>query len=82
MICTINILTRINMPAKSKKQQKFFGIVRALQKGKKVKGATKKAKDTAKTISKKAAKDYASTSHDNLPIKKESFKDFFFNKYL
>lgn len=57
------------MPAKSKKQQKFFGIVHALQKGKKVKGASKKAKKVAKSISKKSVKDFAKTKRKKLPNK-------------
>lgn len=63
------------MPAKSKKQQKFFGIVRAIQQGKKVPKASKKAKKVAKTISKKAAKDYASTKTKNLPTKKKKMNE-------
>lgn len=64
------------MPAKSKKQQKFFGVVRAVQKGEKspdeVSPAAKKA---AKSMSKKDVKDFAKTKSKNLPdkVKKESF---------
>ena len=46
----------------SAKQQKFFGIVRALQTGKiKPSGLSKKVKDAAKNMSKQDVKDFAST---------------------
>jgi len=54
-----------------------MGMVHAIQKGEKVKGASKELKRAAKSLSKKAAKDYASTKHDNLPTKKESFSRFY-----
>lgn len=55
------------MPAKSKAQQKFMGMVHASQKGEmKPKGAVAK---TAKSMTKKAATDFASTKHKNLPEK-------------
>jgi len=59
------------MPAKSQKQQKFFGIVHGIQKGT-VKPSTvsKKAQDVAKSIPKKAATAYASTKTKGLPTKK------------
>ncbi len=55
------------MPAKSKAQQKFFGMVHAMQKG----DMSKKghAGEVAKSISKKDAKDFASTSTKGLPKK-------------
>ena len=53
------------MPAQSKAQQKFMGMVHAAQKGEmKPKGAVAKA---AKSMSKKAATDFASTKHKGLP---------------
>jgi hypothetical protein len=55
------------MPAKSKAQQRFFGMVHAFQTGKlssdKVSTAVKRV---AKTISQEDAKKYASTSHEDL----------------
>ena len=62
------------MPAKSKKQQRFMGMVHALQTGKKVKGASAKLKKTARTMSPKAAKEFASTKTKGLPVKKAKKK--------
>jgi len=56
------------MPAKSKTQQKFFGMVRAYQTGD-MKDASPAIKKVAKTISKKDAEDIASTNHKGLPKK-------------
>jgi len=62
------------MPATSKAQQKFMGIVHGLQKGtikpSDVSGAAKKV---AKTMKKKSAKDFASTKHDDLPNKVKEY---------
>ena len=55
--------------AASKQQQKFMGMVHAMQKGEKVKGASKELKKTADSMSKKDAKDFASTKHKGLPKK-------------
>lgn len=52
--------------AKSKKQQELFGLVHSVQKGD-TKAPSKKIADLARTMSKKAVKDYTSTKHDNLP---------------
>ena len=58
------------MPAKSKSQQRFFGMVHALQKGElKPKDATDSVKKTAKSISSDDAEEFASTKHDGLPDK-------------
>ena len=58
------------MPAKSVAQQRFMGMVHALQKGdikpSKVSG---KVKDVAKSMKKKDTKDFASTKHKNKPYK-------------
>lgn len=55
------------MPAQSKAQQKFMGMVHAAQKGEmKPKGAVAKA---AKSMTKKAATDFAATKHKGLPEK-------------
>lgn len=59
----------VSEKAVSKKQQRFFGMAHALQKGKKIPNASKELKDVAKGISKKAAHDYAATKHKGLPEK-------------
>ena len=56
------------MPAKSKAQQKFFGMVRAYQTGE-MPDASSAVKNVAKSISKKDAEDFASTKHKGLPKK-------------
>ena len=57
------------MPAVSKAQQKFFGIVRAIQKGEMAPTTPETAKAAA-SMKKKDVKDFASTKHKNLPDKK------------
>lgn len=59
------------MPAKSKKQQKFFGMVHKCQKTGEC--ASEKIKKIADSISKKDAKDFAATKHEDLPEKKEVY---------
>ena len=60
------------MPAKSKAQQRFMGMVHAAQKGKDP--ASKKVAKVAKSIDYDDAKEFASTKHDDLPakVKKET----------
>jgi len=61
------------MPSKSKQQQKFMGIVRAIQKGEAPAGKfSKAAQKAAKSMEKSSVKKYAKTKHDDLPTKKES----------
>ena len=60
------------MPAVSKKQQKFFGIVRAIQKGEMAPTSPETAK-AAETMKKGDVKDFASTKHDGLPEKIREF---------
>ena len=55
--------------AVSKSQQRFFGMVDALKKGEKVKGATADMKKAAKDMSTKDVKDFARTKHKGLPNK-------------
>lgn len=55
--------------AVSQQQQKFMGMVHAMQKGEKVKGASAELKKVADTMGKKDAKDFASTKHKDLPKK-------------
>ena len=59
------------MPAKSKAQQKFMGMVHAAQKGEKPVSA--KVAKVAKRMKKKDAEDYASTKHKGLPKKMKEF---------
>ena len=58
------------MPAVSKKQQKFFGIVRAIQKGEMAPTTPETAKAAA-DMKKSDVKDFASTKHKGLPEKKK-----------
>jgi uncharacterized protein (UPF0335 family) len=63
------------MPAVSKKQQKFMGIVHGLQKGTvKPSEVSKKAQNVAKQMKPTAATDFTTTKHKGLPtkVKKES----------
>ena len=57
------------MPAVSKKQQKFFGIVRAIQKGEMTPTTPETAK-AAEDMKKSDVKKFASTKHKGLPEKK------------
>jgi hypothetical protein len=59
------------------KQQRFMGMVRAAQKGENP--ASKEVADAAKNMKKKDVKDFASTEHKGLPMKKEevSFDEAF-----
>ncbi|MFW5847798.1 MAG: DUF5661 family protein [bacterium] len=76
------------MPAKSKSQQRLFGMVYAYKDGKLDlneldDSLAKKIKDIAEDISKKDAKKYASTEHDELPEKvEESSKIKRFEEYI
>ena len=56
------------MPAVSKKQQKFFGIVRAIQKGEMAPTTPETAKAAA-DMKKGDVKKFASTKHKGLPNK-------------
>ncbi len=58
------------MPSVSKQQQKFMGIVRAIQKGDAPASKfSKAARDAAKDMSKSDVKKYAKTKHKGLPLK-------------
>ena len=57
------------MSAVSQKQQKFFGIVRAIQKGK-MAPTTPETAQAAADMNEKDVKDFASTKHKGLPDKK------------
>ena len=58
------------MPAVSKAQQKFFGIVRAIQKGEMAPTTPETAKAAA-DMKKSDVKKFASTKHKGLPEKKK-----------
>ena len=63
------------MPAVSKKQQRFFGMVRAFQKGDSSQTPSSEVARVASSIKMKDAKKFASTKHKGLPekkVKKES----------
>ena len=57
----------IQEKAVSKQQQKFFGLVRAIQKGKA--SGSPEAEKAARDMSKKDVEDFASTKHKGLPKK-------------
>ena len=58
------------MPAVSKKQQKFMGIVRSIQKGEQPASEfSKDAQDAAKDMKKSSVKKFAKTKHKGLPTK-------------
>jgi len=59
----------LNEKAVSKKQQRFFGMVRAAQKGEGA--ASPEVAKVAGEISNKDAKDFAKTKHKGLPEKKK-----------
>ena len=61
------------MPAKSKKQQRFMGMVHATQKGE-LKDASSEVKKVAKDIDPEDAGDFAATKHKGLPDKKTGGK--------
>lgn len=58
------------MPSVSKKQQKFFGIVRAIQKGE-IAPTTPETAKAAEDMKKGDVKKFASTKHKGLPEKKK-----------
>ena len=68
------------MPAVSKKQQRFFGIVRAIQKGEMTPTTPETAKAAA-DMKKSDVKDFASTKHKKLPEKVVSKEETKYDKY-
>ena len=58
------------MPAKSKAQQRFMGMVHAVKKGE-MEAPSPEVAQAAASMKKKDAKDFASTKHKGLPEKKE-----------
>ena len=62
-------MIELSEKAKSKAQQRFFGMVRAAHKGE-LKNPSQEVVDVADNISVKDAKDFAKTKHKGLPEKK------------
>ena len=69
------------MPALSKKQQKFFGIVRAIQKGEQAPTTPETAKAAA-DMKKTDVKKFASTKHKGLPEKKVTTEEIKLNRKI
>ena len=69
------------MPAKSKAQQKYMGLVYALKKGDvKPSDVSQDVIDAAKSMKTKDVKDFASTKHKGLPNKVEMELEVLINK--
>ena len=69
------------MPALSKKQQRFFGIVRAIQKGEQAPTTPETAK-AAEDMKKTDVKKFASTKHKGLPEKKVTTEELKLNRKI
>jgi len=69
------------MPAVSKKQQRFFGMVRQAQKEGQAKASSPEVARVAASIKKSDAKDFASTKHKGLPEKKMKKEDYKYPLY-
>ena len=69
------------MPALSKKQQRFFGIVRAIQKGEQAPTTPETAK-AAEDMKKTDVKKFASTKHKGLPNKKVTTEEIKLNRKI
>ena len=69
------------MPAVSKKQQQFFGIVRAIQKGEQAPTTPETAKAAA-DMKKTDVKKFASTKHKGLPEKKVTTEEIKLNRKI
>jgi len=81
VVKTITIKVKVlelNEKAKSRAQQRFFGMVRAAQKGEGA--ASPEVAKVAGEISKKDAKDFAKTKHKGLPEKKKMKEDYVIEK--
>ena len=69
------------MPALSKKQQRFFGIVRAIQKGEQAPTTPETAK-AAEDMKKTDVKKFASTKHKGLPEKQVTTEELKLNRKI
>jgi len=58
------------MPAKSKAQQRFFGLVRGIQEGKVAKSVSSMAAKAARTMKVKSVRHFAKTKLSGLPERK------------
>lgn len=67
-LATTRVKLVVGMPARSKKQQRFFALVRACQKGE-LGHPSKHLKDVASRISEEDAHHFAATKHEGLPEK-------------
>ena len=56
------------MPAVSKKQRRFMGVVKAAKEGKPVPGASAAIKRAVKAMSMKQVNEFASTKEKGLPV--------------
>jgi hypothetical protein len=74
LVRQLNVSEPVAEKATSKAQQRFMGMVHAIQKGEKVKGASPELKKTAKGMKKKDAEDFAATKHKGLPEKVKAKK--------
>ena len=63
------------MPAVSKKQQRFFGMVRAAQKGE-MENPSPEVAEVAATTKRSSVKKFAKTKHKGLPEKKVTKESF------
>lgn len=71
------------MPAKSKSQQRLFGIVHAIQKGEVRPGKfSKKIREMARRVDPGDAKDFASTKTKGLPENKEEKKASYLDQFF
>ena len=68
------------MPAVSKAQQRFFGMVRATQKGE-METPSSEVAQAAATMSKSDVKKFAKTKHDKLPEKKVTKEESKYDRY-
>ena len=71
----ITVNPNIKEEAVSRKQQRFFGMIRATQKGE-MKNPSPEVAKAAASMKKKDVKDFASTKHKGLPEKKETKESF------
>lgn len=62
------------MPAKSKQQRKFMGVVRAIQKGTFKGKPSEEARKAARTMEPSDVRDFAKTKEKGLPFKKKLAK--------
>ncbi len=63
------------MPAESKKQRRFMGMVSAYKSGA-MKGASSAVKGASKSMSKSQVDEFASTKEKDLPMKKGKKSNF------